>query len=92
MVLTLNNCDGKNTTKHFVTAPWNSRGHGDNLIDYMIKLLQNLDVSIIQEHWYYENDLNSLVHSIDDIHVHGTSGMDPNNLLYGRLYDRCGIR
>ena len=41
--------------------------------------------------WYYENDLNSLVHSMDDIHLYRTSGMDPNNLLYGRPYDRCAI-
>ena len=35
----------------------------------MISVLRNVDVLIIQEHWYYENDLNSLVHSMDDIHV-----------------------
>jgi len=57
----------------------------------MIKHLHSVDVIIIQEHWYYDKDLNSLVHSTDDIHVHGTSGMDPNNLLYGRPYDDCTI-
>ena len=41
---------------------------------------------IIREHWYYENGLNSLVHSMYDIHVHGATGMDPNNLLYGLPY------
>jgi len=67
---------GKNTTKHFVIGSWN---------------LQNVDVLIIQEHWYYENDLNSLVPSMDDIYIHWMSRMDPNNLLYGRPYDDCTI-
>ena len=35
--------------------------------------------------------INSLVHSINDMHVHGTSGMDPNNLLYGRPYGGYAI-
>jgi len=52
----------------------------------MIKHLQNVDLLIIQEYWYYENDLDSLVHSMNDIHVHGTSGMEPHNLLHGRPY------
>ena len=81
----------KKRTKHFVIASWDNRSHGDNRIDYMIKLLRNVDILIIQEHWYHENDLNSLVHSMDDIHMHGTSGMDPNNLLHGRPYDGCAI-
>jgi len=80
-----------NTTKHFVIASWNSRGHGDNRIDYMKKLLQNVDVLMIQEHWYFENDLNSIVNSMDGIHVYGTSGMDPSNLLHGRPYGGCAI-
>ena len=80
-----------NVSKSLIITSWNSRGHADNRIDYMAKLLKNTDILIIQEHWFFENNLNSLVNSMDNIQVYGTSSMDPSSLLHGRPYGGCAV-
>ena len=79
------------TKSKLVIASWNSRGHSDNRLDYMEKLLQNVDILLVQEHWHYENNIVSMVNSMNDIQVYGTSSMDANVLQTGRPHGGCAF-
>jgi len=79
------------TKSKLVIASWNSRGHSDNRLDYMYKLLQNVDILLVQEHWHYENNIISMVNSMHDVQVYGTSSMDPNVLQTGRPNGGCAF-
>ena len=63
---------------------WNS---GSN---YVNSLLDSCDICLIQEHWLFRENLQSLLISSDFLSV-GVSGMDSYRLVTGRPYGGCGI-
>jgi hypothetical protein len=79
------------THNELIVASWNSMGHSENLIEYMSKLVKEVDILFIQEHWHYEYNIASMVNSMDNTQVYGTSGMNYNVLLGGRPYGGCAI-
>jgi len=57
----------------------------------MHKLLQNVDILLVQEHWLYENNIISMVSSMNDVQFHGTPSMNPNVLQTGRPHGGCAF-
>ncbi len=76
---------------HLHIASLNSRGHASDRIEYINRLMSINDILFIQEHWYSSSQLNDLESKLDNVHVIGISGMDDNELLYGRPYGGCAI-
>ena len=68
---------------------YNCRGwkFGSN---YVQSLLQSCDICLIQEHWLFRENLDSLIIS-DDLLSVGVSGMDSSILLSGHPFGGCGI-
>ena len=46
---------------------------------------------MVQEHWYFEKDLNVFQNLIGNVHMHGISGMNEDDLLIGRPFGGCAI-
>jgi len=44
------------------------------------------DILFLQEHWYFDNEINSLESSVGNILVFGISGMDNDEILIGRSH------
>ena len=74
---------------HFAT--YNSNGHGPGRIEYISKLMLMYDFLLVQEHWLLDNQIDGYFSQIDNICVHGVSGMDSKNLISGRPYGGCAI-
>ena len=74
---------------HFAT--YNSNGHGPGRIEYISKLMMMYDFLLVQEHWLLDNQIDGYFSQIDNICVHGVSGMDSKNLISGRPYGGCAI-
>ena len=58
--------------------------------DYVKSLLQSCDICLIQEHWLFRENLDSLLIS-NDFRSVGVSGMDSSQLLSGRPFGGCCI-
>ena len=56
-------------------ATYNFHGSGTDRIEYMKEILQVTDIRLIQEHWLLDSKIFSLEDNINDVHVHGMSGM-----------------
>ncbi len=83
--------DSFTTYANLKIGSWNCRGHSDNRIEYMSKLMDEVDILFVQEHWLYENNIASLVNTMTDIQVYGISSMDPGVLLNGRPFGGCAF-
>ena len=58
--------------------------------NYVKSLLQSCDLCLIQEHWLFRENLDSLLISNDFLSV-SVSGMDSSQLLSGRPFGGCCI-
>ena len=65
-------------------ATYNSHGFGTDRIEYMKKIVT--DILLIQEHWLLESRIPGLEDKINDVHVHGMSGMLESDIQSGRLF------
>ena len=72
-------------------ASYNSRAPAIDRIEYIRDLMKTNDILFVQEHWYMTSQFTDLESQIDNVHVIGISGMDDNELLYGRPYGGCAI-
>ena len=72
-------------------ATYNSHGSGTDRIEYMKEILQVTDILLIQEHWLLDSRISSLEDNINDVHVHGMSGM-LESYMYICLVIQCMIR
>ena len=70
---------------------FNSRGHAADRIIYMKKLMDSVDVLLVQEHWYFESDIHLLTEDMPNVQVFGISGMQQSRLLAGRPYGGCAM-
>jgi hypothetical protein len=70
---------------------YNSKGHGTDRVEYMKYLMQKCDILLIQEHWMFESDINSLESAVGNVNVFGVSAMDSNVLLEGRPHGGCAL-
>ena len=70
-------------------ATYNCRGWSSS-IPFGATLLHTCDIVLIQEHWLFRENLNSLNIDSQFIH-HGVSGMDSATLLAGRPYGGCAF-
>jgi exonuclease III len=57
----------------------------------MKRLMENCDIMLVQEHWLLDCDVGEFTKFINDVNVHGISGMDNNVLLTGRPFGGCAI-
>ena len=81
-----------NTSQHKLRiCSFNSKGHGSDKISYMQKLMKECDILMVQEHWYFEKDLKVFQNLIGNVHMHGISGMNEDDLLIGRPFGGCAI-
>ena len=53
--------------------------------------MKKCDILLVQEHWLLDCDIGEFTQFIDDVNVHGVSGMDNDVLLTGRPYGGCAI-
>lgn len=72
-------------------SSYNSRGHGAGRLSYIKKLLEHCEIVLLQEHWYFDDDIQRMSKYIGDVSVYGSSGMPNNELLAGRPYGGCAI-
>ena len=70
---------------------FNCKGHGEDRIQYVKKVMCQCDILLLQEHWYSNADLNRLEAQLEDISVIGISGMDDDKILVGRPYGGLAI-
>ena len=78
-------------SKCIKVGSFNCKGHGIDRLDYIAKLMTTIDVLFVQEHWYFDDNIVSLANNMNNVHVHGVSGMDSNVLLHGRPYGGCAF-
>ena len=52
----------------------------------MKEILQVTDILLIQEHWLLDSRISSLEDNINDVHVHGMSGMLESYIQSGRPF------
>ena len=76
---------------NFKLTTYNSQGHGLNKLEYLSHLLQDCDILLWQEHWYFNKELDTLECKFGDTFIYGVSGMDDDLLLTGRPYGGCAI-
>jgi len=57
----------------------------------MQKLLKAHDIVLIQEHWFFQDEISSLSNIIPDSFVYGKSQMSERCLLEGRPYGGCAF-
>ena len=57
----------------------------------MNKLMQICEVLFVQEHWLNDDGLRRLQSDMEEVIIHGKSGMIDNELLLGRPYGGVGI-
>ena len=55
----------------------------------MTKLIEEIDILFIQEYWHCESNIGSLIKSMDNIQVHGPSGICSDVRLGGLPYCGC---
>ena len=67
---------------------FNCKGHSMDHIDDIKQLSSIYDVILLQEYWYHESVLAS---QWNNMHVYGSSGMEPSTLLIGRPHRGCAI-
>ncbi len=83
--------DSTTLSNGLTIASWNSRGHSDNRIEYMSKIINDVDILLVQEHWHFESNICTLVNKMNDVHVYGISRMDSGVLLSGRPHGGCAF-
>ena len=76
---------------NFKLTTFNSQGHGLNKLEYISHLLQDCDILLWHEHWYFNKELDNLVCKFSDIFTYGVYGMNNDLLLTGRPYGGCAI-
>ena len=73
-------------------ASYNCHGHAPDRLRYVKHLCDHNDFVMIQEHWYMEDQIQpELCTCINDVMVHGCSGMNSSAMLEGRPYGGCAI-
>ena len=72
-------------------SSYNCNGHSPDKIRYIKSLAQTHDFVLLQEHWLMDRQLDIFPRNIENIRVHGVSGMPDNLLLTGRPYGGCAI-
>ena len=72
-------------------ASYNSHGHGAGRWEYIQKLSKQSDIILLQEHWLFEKQIDSITDHVEGIGVVGVSGMNETELVYGRPYGGCAI-
>ena len=70
---------------------YNSRGYGPNKLEYILSLMSKCDILFLQEHWYFDNEINSIESSVGNIQVFGISDMDNDEILICSPYGGCAI-
>jgi exonuclease III len=73
-----------------VIGTYNCRGLRDDRCEYMFRLLNQVDVLFIQEHWMSDDQLDNF-QAQHDIYLHGVCGFASNEVLSGRPYGGCAI-
>ncbi|ELT92012.1 hypothetical protein CAPTEDRAFT_209336 [Capitella teleta] len=53
--------------------------------------MDNCDILLLQEHWYFDADLHKIAGQCDNVTVYGASGMDSSLMLYGRPFGGCAF-
>ena len=79
------------STPNLTLCTFNCRGHRQDKIDYVKKIMTSCDVLFLQEHWLFTENVPFFVEKIGNVNVHATSGMDETQLLIGRPYGGCAI-
>lgn len=69
----------------------NTHGSAKDRLLYVNKMMQNHDIMLIQEHWLHNEQLTILQSEMDNVCVHGISGMHNSTLLHGRPFGGCAI-
>ena len=72
-------------------ATYNSHGHGVGRWEYINKLSECHDFILLQEHWLFDKQIDSITNFVDGVNVVGVSGMKDTDLIYGRPYGGCAI-
>ena len=72
-------------------ASYNCNGHSPDRLRYVQSLIEKHDFVLVQEHWLLQDQLNTFQQHIDNIQIHGISGMVESELLRGRPYGGCDI-
>lgn len=70
---------------------YNSHGTGPGRLPYIASLCKEYDFVLTQEHWLFNDQISLFSDYIQNISVHGVSGMDDKELLAGRPYGGCAI-
>ena len=70
---------------------YNSQGHGIGRIEYLNKLVNNVDFVLLQEQWYFEDEIASLSNVLQNTIVHGKSQMSSNDIHEGRPFGGCAL-
>lgn len=72
-------------------ATYNSHRLGPGRLEYINKLAAVNDFLFLQEHWMLSEQINTFERKVNNMHVHGVSGMNELELLEGRPYGGCAI-
>ena len=75
----------------FKISSYNCRGHGKDRIEYIKNLMSDCDFLFLQEHWYLDENISQLESQLDGMNCYGVSGVEKNELLYGRPYGGCAF-
>jgi exonuclease III len=69
----------------------NMHGSAKDRLLYVNKVMHNHDILMLQEHWLHTKQLDKLQSEVDNVCVHGVSGMESSVLLHGRPYGGTAI-
>ena len=69
----------------------NTHGSADDRMMYLNKAMKQHEFMMVQEHWLLSEQLSTFQSSVENVCVHGISGMSDSTLLHGRPYGGCAI-
>ena len=72
-------------------ASYNIHGINSFKWQHLRKVVDIHDFILIQEHWLYNSQIHVFEDNVDGIHARGISGMDDDQITYGRPYGGCAI-
>ena len=75
----------------FSIASYNCHGLGAGRLDYIQELCNEHDFVLLQEHWLLNDKIPEISNKLNNVVIHGISGMVDSEPLIGRPYGGCAI-
>ena len=70
---------------------YNSHGSSFDRLLYIQEIFDDCDILLIQEHWLHKGNLDIYKSVLKHCEIHGTSGMNQNEVLIGRPFGETAI-